>query len=586
MRPFMSTNAFPAYTFLKGGMGAAHQRLTKPGTSNAVAVRPLRAPHTQVPGKRGPLILGFLLTLLLFSPANAQNMHRIVSDKPAQTALTIYPDDLALITEMRTIDLPVGKSKIVFEGVNDRMIPASILLRQFEGVSLERNFNPELLGKANLFARSVGQTVQLTRTDSHSGRVTRESATIISADEGQGVVFRTNGGLEAYQCSGLGEMTRFEALPAGLNNVPELSIDVRTQTAGKRTMIISYLAEGFDWAADYRLDAPPTVSGRAQGRFSGWLTFSNHTAQNFKNAPVSVVAGHLNRSWQTRAPEKHIRYLAAHCWPRQSTKTPIFDAKSHLYRATAGFRPEMDEIVVTGQRKMDAFASEARAYAPAPPKEENLSEYKLYRMSAPLTLASYQTKQIRFIDKPEVAFDPVFTFVMQWNALKKASLQPAILEYRLDNAKEGKLAKALPAGTYRVMSHSRDGQIRYLGEDKLDNLAVDLPVKIKANTSFNVQMKTSISDVKIKSNPALVPLKKLKKILNGRKKNRFNIVHVFSNAYDVPVRIEFKPERQWQWQYYDIKNPSLKPDEGAELKWTFTIPAQSSRTLTYTAIKN
>ena len=42
-------------------------------------------------------------------------------------------------------------------------------------------------------------------------------------------------------------------IPEGLNNKPELSIDVDTTTSGPRELVISYLADGFSWAADYRL---------------------------------------------------------------------------------------------------------------------------------------------------------------------------------------------------------------------------------------------------------------------------------------------------------------------------------------------
>ena len=279
-------------------------------------------------------------------PALAQDLPRAVSKGADSTALTIYPDGLALITETRTIDLPKGKSTLVFEGVSDRMVPASVLLREFSGFTLERNFDYARLNKANLFQKSIGETVTITRTHKASGKVRRSEAVIIAAPEapgykgydyetdGQryypsgrinGVVFAVGGKIEVYQCSGLSEGTKFDNLPSGLNDVPELSIDVETKTAGPQTIVISYLADNFSWKSDYRLDL---AGDNKTAKLAGWITLTNNTAQSFKDAPLAIVAGQLNRSRQTRAPDIQAKSVYANCWPRQSTQTPIQTSRS------------------------------------------------------------------------------------------------------------------------------------------------------------------------------------------------------------------------------------------------------------------
>ncbi len=548
----------------------------------------------------GRLKLFFLLilTMLFTSTASAQEqtLRRIISPQADTTALTIYPKNLALITESRMIDLPVGKSTIVFEGVNDRMIPASVLLRQFEGLTIERNFDAELLSKANLFERSVGETVTLTRTDKSSGIVRQVRATIISA--GNGVVFDIGGKLETYQCSGLSENTLFSNIPEGLNNKPELSIDVDTTTSGPRELVISYLADGFSWAADYRLD----MTSETTAKFNAWLTFKNETSQNFKDTQTSVVAGSLNRSRQTRSPQKQRKNLVANCWPRQSTKTPI---------PVVEFKQNRDEVFVTANRisasvgLTDRVASapvmmkQAEA-APPPPEQEDLSEYKLYRMPEPINVASYQTKQIRFLHEPEVEVEQVYTFEESWRSLLNPDqpLRPAIMETRLDNSKDGKLAKPLPSGTYRVMSRSKDGKPLIHGEDTIDNRAIDLPVKIKTNLSRNVQMQTRITvagDGVVIGNSNWNNIKTLNKV-----------EHIFTNAHNIPVTIEFRATGHPQFQHkssyengiyrygqvlmgyngapYEVINPSIKPDEDeATPTWTFVVPANSTVVLSYRA---
>ena len=185
-----------------------------------------------------------------------------------------------------------------------------------------------------------------------------------------------------------------------------------------------------------------------------------------------------------------------------------------------------------------------RASAPPPPEQEDLSEYKLYRIPELINVASYQTKQIRFLHEPEVEIKQVYTFEESWRSLlnPEMPLHPAIMETRLDNSKDGKLGKPLPSGTYRVMSRADNGKPLIHGEDTIDNRAVDLPVKIKTSLSRNVQMQTRITvagDGVVLGNSNWNKIKALEKV-----------EHIFTNAHNTPVTIEFKatghPMFQWK----------------------------------------
>jgi len=45
--------------------------------------------------------------------------------------LTIYPDNLAMVTEVRRVTLPKGPATIRFLGVSDQIIPQSAVLQEF-----------------------------------------------------------------------------------------------------------------------------------------------------------------------------------------------------------------------------------------------------------------------------------------------------------------------------------------------------------------------------------------------------------------------------------------------------------------------
>lgn len=535
--------------------------------------------------------LSFVLILLLSFSASASEHVRVISAEAKSTALTIYPDNLALITETRSIDLPAGKSTIVFEGVSDRMIPASILLREFSGLTLERNFDYALLSKANLFEKSIGEYVTLTRTHKDTGKVSRSRAKIISS--GTGTVFEIDGKLSAYQCSGLSEGTRFDNLPEGLTGVAELSIDVATKQAGTQEIVISYLADNFSWAADYRLDL---ATDNKSGSLAAWITMSNNTSRTFKNTPTAIIAGQLNRSAQTRAPVTNSKSLRANCWPDQSTQTPVKLPK-YLYSeqtcwdgsfaySKENCPPQMfmesmsftnrDAVVVTGSRMRKAgFA------APAPEmrtvEQEDLGDYKLYRISEPINVAAYQTKQIRFFNVPNVKVKKLYTVEVFLNRLnynydddEQGNLSGTQIELRLDNDKDGPLAKPLPKGKILIFQKTSADKRLIMGQASVRDTPIGIEMKAKPGSSNLVQVHTNVTRTTTK------------KSSKGAYKVRLNLVHTISNATDQPAMVEFKLPTTLKSLKFDQKSHKMDP-EVLPNGWTILVPANSTKTLKYRA---
>ncbi|PHR55086.1 MAG: hypothetical protein COA43_15880 [Robiginitomaculum sp.] len=539
--------------------------------------------------------LSFALSLPLSIMANADERVRVVSKQADSTALTIYPDNLALITETRRVVLPKGKSKLVFEGVNDRMIPASILLREFSGMVIEQNFDYALLNDASLFEKSVGKTVTLTRTHNASGKVQRVSAKIVAAGEGMrehydyrtrttapmssgkidGVIFEINGKYEAYQCSGLSEGTRFENLPTGLTNVPELSIEVEATKAGPQDIVISYLADNFSWQADYRLDLK---GDDAHANLNGWLTINNETSQSFKNTPLAIIAGTLNRSHETQAPAIKAKQIYANCWPDQSTQTPVAltetrnQYRNEIKKFGSGImresEPQMayamadvDEIIVTGsggKRKVE---------------QEDFGDYKLYRINEPVTVSAYQTKQVRFLKTDEAEYEKMYTLDVNLNAARNRyagqdGLQNTMIEYRLDNSRDGKIAKPLPKGNMLVFAKAENGKTIVIGETNVVDTAIDNPMKIYLDASFLVQVNTVYS------------ARHYSKTLTRRNRVKADVAHNIINASDLDIRVEINiPD-----SYKSLKISAMSQKQDSKVGangWTVLVPANASTLLSY-----
>ena len=509
-------------------------------------------------------LLAAFFGLVFALPASAQQA--VDSTQVEKTYLTIYPNDLAMITEVRRFNVPAGLSTIRFLGVSDQIIAQTAILQSFEGISLESNFDGDLISKGSLLNKAVGETLTIRRINAGNGEVTNVSAKLVSAsrlnDRVQGAVFETSDGVEALECSGLFESLVFNSMPDALNPTPVLSMDVRADVAGETEISLSYLSRGIGWAADYRLDVGAEQMG--EGNLAGWLTLTNSTAKSFKDAGLAVVAGELNRVSQNRfaAPNFNVSFSPT-CWKTgydfssttNQSRSVVQSGGAFGYSNKVSFAAEPmlmmesegDEIVVTGARR------EA--------KQEDLGDYKLYRAPQDVTVAAHQTKQIAFLSIPDAEFEKVFKYDFS-EFINRFSTdgQPfrTRVEYELDNSKEGNLAQPLPRGTMRVMTVTKDGRTAFLGEDSLRDLAIDLPVEVKISESAAVTIFPRIEEGEAKN----------------RRKFKADVFN--ATAQEITVEITIQSENI---RYDMIRNESHDRKEGEIIPtYKFTVPAESKET--------
>src|SRR5579871_4602042 len=115
----------------------------------------------------------------------------------------------ALVSEVRTVTVPAGESRIRFEGVADGIQASTAIITGLPGGVLEKNQDAAVLSPAALVSMTVGHTLTLVRTDPTSGQVTKVTGTLRSGEEG--VVFQSDqGDIEALRCSGLPEDLAFD----------------------------------------------------------------------------------------------------------------------------------------------------------------------------------------------------------------------------------------------------------------------------------------------------------------------------------------------------------------------------------------
>ncbi|MEM6555082.1 MAG: hypothetical protein AAF642_04365 [Pseudomonadota bacterium] len=506
-------------------------------------------------------IIGFGMAPRTVAQAEPLNP-TVVSAKPDEVSITVYPGDLAMITERRTISVPAGRSRISFEGINDRIIPQTALLTEFGAISIERNFDYELLSRQALLENSVGQEVSLIRTLPGDADVKVEQAVIASSSNG--VVLRVGDRLESFQCSGVAERVEFNDVPEALTSNPTLSLTIVAPKAGPQTVEVRYLATGFAWRADYIM----SLQKRTSAQLDAWLTISNLSRIDVTNADISVVGGTLSRLAETSGPQIIPPRFFANCHPRTQQ---ILDSVS---RNSPVQNRRMERVIVTSSR----LASESDDFARARAQREDLGNYKLYRAPFRTTLAAQQTKQILFLNKPRVrykkryAFD--FTDSNKRDALNRALARPdssdvlhGEVRYVVDNSRRGRLAEPLPAGIVRVMAKRANDALFFAGADEIENHPIGRPVEVDSGFSNQV--------VLIPQTLSFEPARSVRGDPMTLRQEHYTFINTSPKRVEVEFSLLLEPGEK-------ISKASIRPKETRpSTTWRLMVPADETRALTF-----
>ena len=92
----------------------------------------------------------WLLGACVAFSARAQAPLTVVSPRADSVAVTIYRDDLALVTETRTVDLPASPVTLVFEDVVETLLPQSAIVTDLGRPLAESNFDFDRLTPRSL----------------------------------------------------------------------------------------------------------------------------------------------------------------------------------------------------------------------------------------------------------------------------------------------------------------------------------------------------------------------------------------------------------------------------------------------------
>ena len=516
-----------------------------------------------------------LLSLLLLwcsasaSPALAQNettRAAVDASAPQNLSVTIYrdptrgegqemnrnwPRGFAMISETRTVTLPAGQSTIRFEGVAEGMVGVSAIVSGLPGGTIEKNRNAELLSPAALVNGALGNRVTITRTNPATGQSEAQSAIVRTRADG-GLVLQTEQGYEAVRCAGLPEKLTFNRIPTGLSAKPVFTINTRDETGGTYQVVLTYLAWGFDWQANYVATLRDENSVGADGKFKlgllSWLTLLNDNNQSFNDAELLVIAGSLNvvSDFEELSEEPVAQPLRITCYPFGSTArgTPILAPPAPPPPPL--YAPEADSIVVTGTRaKRQGLAMES-AVAVMEAVEEQLGDLKLYRVPERVDVSAQGLKQVAFLNRQDVEARLLYRafcgFMVTREGAEDPGFSPAEMLLVTKNEKDRGLGVALPQGGLALFEPSALGP-QLVGNLDMRDYAENQDIELSVSTSNQVYAQCI---------PAPGPVTEA----NARKWFTMGAKVTNANPHPVRVRIDLGESGGWDVRWRGVKTRS------------------------------
>jgi len=430
--------------------------------------------------------------------------------------VTVYNSNIALIRDVRQLNLPTGAFRLKFEDIAATVNPATVHFRSLTEPEklnvIEQNYEYDLLEPAKLLHKYVGKEVTLVRSYMDNGTTKHEEVKATLLADNNGPVWKIGNDI----VTGIyAEGYRFPEVPANLFDRPTLLMSLDNSGGRKHQIEASYLASNLAWNADYVL----TVAREDKAAdLDGWVTLSNSSGTAFHNARLQLVAGDLNR-----LPQGGLRAV--------------------------------DEVRM----------SKAMPAATPQFQQENFSEYHLYTLGRRTSVEDKETKQISLLQGSGVPVEKLFVvngqsfYYHNYQNPGSPLKDPVMVFYKLKNEEKAGLGMPLPAGNVRVYQKDSKGGVIFIGEDHIDHTPKDETITVHIGNAFDIIAEHKQTD--------------FKKIAPNVYEMEFEVT--LRNHKDTPITVQVNEPIGGSWE---MLSSSYKFTKTAAFAAQFQVPVDKNGT--------
>jgi hypothetical protein len=345
-----------------------------------------------------------------------------------EVSLTIYNENLALVKDVRTLQLKKGISEIKFQDVASKIDPTSVYFVSQTApekvLILEQNYEYDLVNSTKILQKYIDQKIELEAKEG-----ARYSGTLLNAS-GKDIILREEDESIKIVNREIIENMAFPKLPKGLITRPTLVWMIDSKQAGEHKTEVGYLTSGIQWHAEY---VGVTNKDDTRLDLSGWVSIDNKSGATYEKAKLKLVAGKVHRA--------------------------------------------KEKIIPLMRRRQEAYAL---AVAPEQFEEKAFFEYHLYTLQRPATVANNQIKQLSLFAPTEVTISKKYFYD---GAVDKKNVR---VNLEFENKKKFGLGMPLPKGKIRVYKKDVDESLVFIGEDFIDHTPKDEKVEVYVGNAFDI----------------------------------------------------------------------------------------------------
>jgi hypothetical protein len=374
----------------------------------------------RLPCSTAPLFV-IVLTLLLIEIA------------AAQTQVTIYKDDLALVSETRSVRIGDQQRELAWPSVAAHLAPGSTHLALDQGAALtvlEERFLPLPASPLEVMRAYLGQPIEIRVSENEwiEGRLEaiRQSTLVLDQTGTQTLIPYKSDTLVRLPDSSL------DTPPA-----PALIWQIAPQGGGQRVLTLSYLTTGLSWTMDYYGEVN---AAEDQLLLSGKATIHNESGKDYEAAEVTLAAGSVNRGVAPQPPVPMVR---------------------------------------------TAMENDAGMMAAPAPQPEAMADLHFYPLEQPLTLGEGKGAQRLLIAPQGIACKRTYRYRSHYHP-ERITTAVSFVNDQTDG-----LDQPLPAGIWHLYRRTDRG-LRFIGADQRPSAARDEEVILELGQAFDLYAKRRI----------------------------------------------------------------------------------------------
>jgi len=341
-----------------------------------------------------------------------------------EVSVTVYNQNLALIRDVRQIDVSKGVELIRFQNVAAQIDPTSVHLRSLNSPNdftvLEQNFEYDLVNPDKILRKYIDHEIELfTAKDTIRG--------ILMNSGNELVLSLPNDEIRVLQKKDIRSMN-FPRLPEGLITQPTLIWLVQNVKKQTHQIETEYLTRGLTWHAEY---VSILNDRETEMDITAWISVDNKSGIVYKNSKLKLVAGDVHLAEQRVRPQY-----------------------------------EMAKVLSAADQSVS---------------EKEFFEYHLYTVNRRTTLNNNQVKQIVFFDALGVNIEKKYVYEGQRRP------KDVRIYTKFKNEKKNKLGLPFPSGKFRVYKKDTDGSMIFLGEDRINHTPKDEWIETLLGNAFDIK---------------------------------------------------------------------------------------------------